>query len=277
MIYGAFLFLCCFCVTSLRANSPGSLQVLVTSQLENSKIVFSNNDLDPVCELENIQNPQSLRLGYVGTSVLDIFTPTAPSKAQPLLKTANITSKGNLIVKGLGKNLVLNGHPFWTLIAHEDFETPLPQLTEEMKEDIFNWNDTRTDHCGNIHDTFLGGYCNFAGDLVSKAYMLPQHSYVHLTARYHFIDRWLGESAYMLVDGVTVWTKSHMHCKKVYLEYCRGLNICGDEKYSDTLSHLVDITIPHNNSIVEVAFGSSLEEDPCVASWGVDDIVISVL
>jgi len=81
----------------------------------------------------------------------------------------------------------------------------------------------------------------------------------------------------MLIDGVTAWSRSHFHCKKVYLEYCHGIDVCGDEKYADQLSQSISVSLPHNNSVVQVSFGSTLEEDPCLVSWGVDDVVISVL
>jgi len=185
-----------------------------------------------------------------------------------------ITSTGHVTVKGGGQNVKLDGHSQWTIIAHDDFENPLPLLNET--DDPMIWNDTRTQRCGRA-DTMLGGYCNFAAVVVSKTYQLPPHSFVQLTARFHFIDRWLGESGLLMLDGNTLWSQSHFHCKKIYLEYCKGIHVCGDEKYSDAMSNFIQVTIPHTQNLLQVAFSSTLVEDACTASWGIDDVIISVL
>ena len=38
----------------------------------------------------------------------------------------------------------------------------------------------------------------------------------------------------------------------------------------------VEVTIPHKDDKIMIAFGSSLKTDPCLASYAVDDIMIYV-
>jgi len=267
----AYFILCIFSSQALRAQSDDSLQVFLSNINENPQIIFHDSNGSSICKFENVAAESKLRLDFFGSSVLELLKSSQTTKLLTEMHTHAMLSTGNLILKS--RNLMLNTHPVWAIVAHDDFETP---LSVSEIEDPFQWNDTRTERCGGL-DTMFGGYCNFANTIVSRAFMLPRHSTLRVTARFHFIDRWLGESGFMLVDGKLVWSKSHFHCKKVYLEYCHGINVCGDEKYADTLSQVVEVSIPHNKTHVQVSFGSTLEEDPCLVSWGVDDLVISIL
>lgn len=48
----------------------------------------------------------------------------------------------------------------------------------------------------------LGGHCQTAGTTVRRRFdNLPAHSHLRLRARYHFIDSWEGETAFLQIDG----------------------------------------------------------------------------
>lgn len=163
---------------------------------------------------------------------------------------------------------------------------------------------------------FLGGYCAFGGkETVYKIIRdLPNHSMLRLKLNFHFLDKWEGEYAYIMVDDDVVWSLNHRYCRRLFKSQCKGINVCGDEAYSDTIGHLVDITIPHgekgldgkrratydagnnnnngndsnsntrsideNNtrSTVNITVGSSLNKraSTCLHSWAIDDISVAV-
>ena len=55
----------------------------------------------------------------------------------------------------------------------------------------------------------LGGHCQTAGTTVRRRFdNLPQHTHLRLQARYHFIDSWEGETAFLQIDGKTAWMDS---------------------------------------------------------------------
>lgn len=134
-------------------------------------------------------------------------------------------------------------------------------------EDSFQfWDRQDVSSCFEGGDQFLGGHCNFAGDEVSRTYVLPKHNSLRVTAAYHMIDGWKGERGYMKVDGIMAWNhRSTSHAK--------GINMCGGED-SDRINIPIDVDIPHTAGNLTLTFGSELEVDPCVASFGIDDVVV---
>lgn len=157
----------------------------------------------------------------------------------------------------------------FVLVAADDFE-----------ETTVGWSKKDRSVCGSSPDFFLGGPCKFADTQSSKTYEnLPPHKMIRITARYHFFDRWEGEYGIMKVDGRTVWSEAHHHCAKTFHELCKGISVCGDDNTADQLSTHISITIPHTAKRISVSFTSTLKpfRGPCIASWGVDDVFISVL
>jgi len=59
-------------------------------------------------------------------------------------------------------------------------------------------------------------------------------------------------------------------CKKF------GVYACGTE-FPDKLSHPVEFTGKHHSSELTLAFSSTLDVDPCTASWGIDDVQVYIL
>ena len=75
---------------------------------------------------------------------------------------------------------------------------------------------------------------------------------------------------YMKINEQIVWAKEGKSNEK------NGINICcGD--YNDPYFNLViDVTIPHNESDVTITFGSTLDKDPCDASYGFQDVMLYI-
>eukprot|EP00466_Bigelowiella_natans_P018729 jgi/Bigna1/83380/fgenesh1_pg.107_\ len=122
---------------------------------------------------------------------------------------------------------------------------------------------------GNL-DMFLGGYCALGGGQIARYSLtnLPPSKLITITGRVHFFDRWKGEYMYLKVNGQTVWIHQHKHCEKVFSGMCKGINVCGDERYADTLSQEFRVTTPHykGQEVITLEFGSSLPQGMSIVS-----------
>jgi hypothetical protein len=106
----------------------------------------------------------------------------------------------------------------WTVISFDDFNDPM-KPTE--------WSFSEYSTCQNKNDYFLGGPCKLSSQEVTKTITnIPSHSKVFITANLHFIDKWEGESAFVKVDGKTVWMKSVKGGDM-------GVDLCGDENVGE--------------------------------------------
>jgi hypothetical protein len=156
-----------------------------------------------------------------------------------------------------GSSFVLEGVKQWGLVHHDDFED---------HKSLEGWSDKRTSRCKNGTNTFLGGHCNFSYTEVHKVFKnLPAHEKLKINAAFHMLDSWDGEYAYMKIDDVKVWTQRGQHSPD------NGIDICGGDSNDPAFNIPIDVVIPHKNSEVKISFGSTLNEDPCNESFGVDD------
>jgi hypothetical protein len=166
---------------------------------------------------------------------------------------------------------VIGENPQWNIVQHDDFETPATSA---------GWSSNETQTCGLNPSRFLGGWCKFSNAEVFKKVTglskIP-HTKVRIQAIFHFFDKWEGEFAYMKVNDKTVWLEHHNYCRQAFEDYCKGLSICGEDQYADRLATLIDITVDSSDDLVKIAFGSNLGDDPCKASWGVDDVQVQIL
>jgi len=161
-----------------------------------------------------------------------------------------------------GSSFVLEGVKQWGLVHHDDFES---------EKSLDGWSDKRTSRCKNSKNTFLGGHCNFSFNEVTKVFKnLPPHDKLKVNAAYHMLDSWDGEYAYMKIDDEKVWTKRGQYSPD------KGIDICGGDFNDPAFNIPVDVTVPHSQNEVKVTFGSTLDEEPCNESFGIDDVMIYV-
>lgn len=187
-------------------------------------------------------------------------------ETRTFLSVGNLTVDGEVHVRRAAP--AVSRIPQWAVLHDDDFETAASRG---------NWFPSDNGTCG-FPDVHLGGVCNFAGHTATRTYRdLPPHQYVRVEARYHFIDAWAGETAFARVDKTPAWTRTHHECNLVFNPLCRGLNVCGDEEATDALSQPVRFVLAHNATSLELTFGSTLSRNPCEASWGIDDVRLSVL
>jgi len=161
-----------------------------------------------------------------------------------------------------GTSFVLEGVKQWGLVHHDDFES---------EKSLQGWSDKRTSKCQHGGNTFLGGHCNFSYNEVTKVFKnLPPHDKLKINAAFHMLDSWDGEYAYMKLDDVKVWTKRGQHSPD------KGINICGGDFNDPAFNIAIDVSVPHNKPEIKITFGSTLDEEPCNESFGVDDVMIYV-
>ena len=154
----------------------------------------------------------------------------------------------------------------WKLVVLEDFQS---QISDWSEDDISN--------CGGSSDLFLGGYCKFASESASKNFSLPSHSSIKISASFHFIDKWEGESAYLKLDNNYIWSESYTACNNLRTSTCQsiGVNVCGGD-FPDRVGYHLSYSGPHNSSSAYLEFSSTLTRDSCEVSWGLDDLEIYI-
>ncbi|CDR94557.1 membrane protein, putative [Babesia bigemina] len=156
---------------------------------------------------------------------------------------------------------------------------------------ISPWMPGNISSCGRSVDFFLGGPCKLSKGRVNRFYFgIPQHSEIRLTGRVHFFDQWNGETLSLKVDNNVVWSRKcnsaspdmapsepHNWCPTLSNADCVrfGIDSCGQE-YPDRISVHYDVSMRHSGGSMAVEFSSSLETDPCEASWGIDDVAVYI-
>ena len=193
------------------------------------------------------------------------------------------TGGGNAGMSFLATDVVVNGVRQWHLIHFDDFEGGSgakkgEEVTSDDASAAEGWSHTHTSSCDEAGkgDTFLGGACALGGDtLASKTYHgLPLHTSVRITASFHFLDNWEGETGFAKVDGKYAWADMADTSK---IHPARGLNVCGGDHPDAKIGAPIDITMPHTGASVELTFGAMLKgKDPCDASFGVDNVMVYV-
>lgn len=181
--------------------------------------------------------------------------------SQNLIFTNPPQQINNLLLKN--EYYKVNGIKQWSLISYDDFSS-----SENIKDWSFQKLMSCNDNNGNL---FIGGYCLLSKEEVSKKFFIGySHESIRVKASYHMFDNWNGEMGYMKINEQIVWAKEGKSNEK------NGINICGGD-YNDPYFNLViDVTIPHNESDVTITFGSTLDKDPCDASYGFQDVMLYI-
>ena len=93
----------------------------------------------------------------------------------------------------------------------------------------------------------IGGYCETSDQHHSKTYEnLPDHTILRITAVFHFLDNWKGESGYLKVNTGRDGKFEYIWVEKYDLSvFPDAYNVCGGETGEGKFSSLIDITIPH--------------------------------
>lgn len=177
------------------------------------------------------------------------------SKAGDINVNGNVRAKGSLRVDG---KFYYAGMNQWFVAARDYFS-----------KGAAGWSNTSTSECGKSK-TLLGGYGKFGGGNTTKSIRkLTDHTELRVTTNFHFIDSWQGEMAYLVIDGVIVWTDSYS-----LSDVKEGINICGGPAREAKFASNIDVVIPHSSTSVTITFGTTLAGTPFTQSWGLDDVTV---
>lgn len=164
--------------------------------------------------------------------------------------------KGNLRVRSVSQ---------WIQVYEDDFY-----------ENADGWSINKISNCSGIY--MLGGYCQIGGNETQKTYNnLPPHTHLKIEATYHFIDAWNGETGYMkLNNGINgtleyAWTEKYSSFQGE-----NGINVCGGKWPEGKFINPISVTIPHTGDSITVAFGATIQQDPCDESFGVSGMRVYV-
>ena len=164
----------------------------------------------------------------------------------------------------------------WTRVAKEDFSSSdhadrwqaLLLQGKPMAAERTTCSEESTNHF------LIGGCSNKHYEIVKDFDALPaRHTEVRIKSKFHFIDAWNGEGAYMKVDGNYAWLTSHES------PTTKGISLCGSNKFSDhKMNQPIDIILKHTGASLKLVFGSELkhQDGECNGSFGVDDVEIYV-
>ncbi len=154
----------------------------------------------------------------------------------------------------------------WTRVALEDFESPTS-----------GWSSTNTITACGDYGNILGGYCTIAGGTNYKTYGLlgVPHTHTRLDIDYIKIDSWDGEHAYVQLGGVQIYQEQFCFCSQGCGGTCGGDGICGGSWDEE---HKIPVTgsIAHTGNSVQVYGQSTINQDPCDESWGLDNVRLYV-
>lgn len=227
-------------------------------------------------------------------------------------KTGDVIIQGNIIlvndiesdeftINNNSTSFAVEGVKQWVIASHDDFET---------QESYKGWSDKRsTTHDDDFYlnemenidkeyhnpnsqllnkqithkNTYLGGKCNFSYHEIIKEFNdLPNHSKIRITANFKFIGKWDGEIGYMKVNNKIVWSK---HCEIDELLEEQVLfnkinqededNIFNSALLNDEVEN-INVILNNKQNRVVISFGATIKNDPCIQSFGVDDITVSI-
>lgn len=120
----------------------------------------------------------------------------------------------------------------------------------------------------------LGGYCNFAAEEVSKTFTkIPAHKNVKIKATFHYIDAWMGESAYL---KASVGDELHTVWSETYDSSGGSIDVCGGKHSEARFASPIEVNIPHEGDKLTVTFGTTVDMDPCDLSWGVSNFQLYI-
>ena len=184
-------------------------------------------------------------------------------------------ARGSLRVDGKLNYLGLSQ---WFLARAESFEASCSA-----------WSNCTRTSCGAIR--MLGGYGAFAGGevpspaqfrrnsaqfsdaaatttQVSKLFVRldTPHTELRLKATFHYIDRWEARRR-ARVDSQFVWAESY-----TLPPAAEGVNLCGGDAPENRFAVAIDAVVPHNSTVANILFGTTLDAPATHASWGVSDL-----
>ena len=234
----------------LRINN----NVIINGAVAAHKIITDSLIIEGEGKINNNLFTNELSTNTITSETLSVNSITSP--------TGVIEIEGDIVISSRDEDesndsFAISGTKDFSLLNHDDFEG-------EVKD----WSDKRTNTCTPNGNVFLGGHCKFSYNEVSRTYEINnKHTEIRITASYHMFDNWNGEYGYMKVDNEIVWMREGNNDSD-------GINVCGGKDNDPAFNLLIDVVVPHTSNKVVLSFGSTLQKDPCDASFGIDDVML---
>ena len=279
-----FLFALLKLATSVRLNSKSQTDLNIDQAIAVDEAPL-NQLVDPALQSVSFgirAPPGSNALmrftdGSLGSVVLVLESDTG----RFILKNEQISlmefdQRGEEVIMGVSK-LRAKSIQYYGDILYRDIPQWKLAVNENFWQEPDGWTINSISTCGGIN--MLGGFSITAGGENSKTFRdLPPHQKLRITATFHFIDAWTGESAYMKVNigrehaAEYVWTERYDSTQAV-----NTIDVCGAHYGEGKFSSPIDITIPHVEDSIAITFGTTLDQDPQDESWGLSNLSIYII
>jgi hypothetical protein len=221
----------------------------------------------------------ALKTGFVKAqaakfSVLETTSLSSPSGSLQVTGDLNMQTSGAASFLEVGslhtERLIQHRRRQWALVAVDDFDTGEQQ--DWLHPEVDGLPASFVQLSEGVGGSYLGGHCETAGTTVRRRFdNLPDHSHLRLQARYHFIDSWEGETAFLQIDGKMAWMDTADS-----RDAPPGINVAGGPHPERRWGVPVDVVMAHSGATALIEFGSNLDEHACDESFGVDDVQLHV-
>ena len=136
------------------------------------------------------------------------------------------------------------------------------------------WSDNRLFTVTSLgNESILGGVNQFSGLTTTKSFALTGNQQsLQLDLRFYRFDTWDNESFQILLDGNIVYSRSFS-----YLTFDPDETTFIEPGPVNTTDAFTDISVTYATTAtsVNVAFRSTLDQNPGDESWGIDNFVLS--
>jgi len=221
----------------------------------------------------------ALKTGFVKAqaakfSVLETTSLSSPSGSLQVTGDLNMQTSGAASFLEVGslhtERLIQHRRRQWALVAVDDFDAGEQQ--DWLHPEVDGLPASFVQLSEGVGGSYLGGHCETAGTTVRRRFdNLPDHSHLRLQARYHFIDSWEGETAFLQIDGKMAWMDTADS-----RDAPPGINVAGGPHPERRWGVPVDVVMAHSGATALIEFGSNLDEHACDESFGVDDVQLHV-
>ena len=249
----------------LYSNSKSSTFKLLNSEDSQTTISFQNGDDDSGNTYDIISNNDNLKFSHNNESIL-----------VELNSIENININTPLYINSSSIDILLNSKD--SSFRYNNIEQFILYSIDTFQEEDIKWSNAVLSTCGNNDKYILGGYCHYSNNITERKYYIEaKHNYIRIKATFNFYDNWEGEGVFMKFNNEIIWYETHKWCDKILVRNCKkyGINVCGGE-YPDKIGVPIDIIIPYEEKEFTIQFGSSIQKDPCEASWGISDVSIYI-
>jgi hypothetical protein len=247
------------------SQSKGTKFQLLNTKGDSTTISFKSENSNKETSYDIKSNKKNLKLLY-----------NTEKELLEINSTSNINIKVPLYINSSSIDILLNSQQ--SSFKYNNIDQFILYSIDTFEEKEIKWSNGVLSTCGLSNKYILGGYCHYSNNVTERKYYIEsKHKYIRIKATFNFYDNWEGEGAYMKFNNEIIWYETYNWCDKVLIRNCKkfGINVCGGE-FPDRIGVPIDIILPYEEKEFTIQFGSSIDKNPCEASWGISDISIYI-